>query len=243
MLILAQFVLIHFASDRTPVQPRTVSSRPGVQLPIGGRSEMLALTDPTLFARAQQDEFSAAAWMAISAVDFTASRTNQAPRWLMLAPAQLGSHFREFIRTNAPVTLGGGMLTPPTSPPLRIGPLAEVLPVSTFQVEGDLARRALLHFSPPPAQTNSEVLQPSEVQLRVDARGNPVSVLLMRSSGLKLADQLAVALAWDTQFAPDREALAQSRIQPAAGETSGTMIFFWRTEPANGPSTPPLNPR
>jgi hypothetical protein len=80
----------------------------------------------------------------------------------------------------------------------------------------------------------------------VDARGNPISAVLVKGSGLKLADQLAVALARDARFAPDRAALKLQMENPAAGLISGRMIFHWHTVPAalaSGPGGPVPNPR
>jgi hypothetical protein len=244
--IVAQVALIIWSSDRTPVQPRNISERAPVQLAANTHSELLALLDPTLFARANPKGFSGPAWMALPAVDFESDNTNNAARWLALAPEQLGSHFRAFVQTNRLSVFSAAPQAAPALPsPVKTAglPLAAN---STVRVEGALAARTVIYLPPPSAQTNTEILRPSEVELQVDARGNPISAALVKSSGLKLADQLAVALARDSRFAPDRDALKQAVENPAAGLTSGRMIFHWHTVPAatpNGPNGPVLNPR
>jgi hypothetical protein len=241
--IVAQVALIHWASDRTPFLPRTISERAPVQLAANTHNELLALMDPTLFARANPNGFSGPAWMALPKVDFSSDTTTNTLRWLTLAPEQLGSHFREFVQTNRLSVFPAGQQAPPTVPsPVKTAGLA-LAASSSVQIAGALAGRAPVYLPPPPSQTNTDILRPSEIELQVDARGNPISAVLVKSSGLKLADQLAVALARDSRFSPDREALKQVLGNPAAGLTSGRMIFHWHTVPASVPGGPTLNPR
>lgn len=240
--VMAQFGLIQWASDRTPFHPRPVNERPPVQLAANLDRGLLAVTDPTLFARANPNGFSGPAWMAIPVVDYSSDNTNNAQRWLALAPEQLGSHFREFVQTHAlsvftPTQPAQPALTPPTE---AVG--LELAAGSSVRVEGALAGRTIIHLQAPPSQTNTDILKPSEVELQVDARGHPISVVLVKSSGLKLADQLAVALARDSQFSSDSTALKQIRENPVAGLVSGRMIFYWHTVAATIPSPAP-NPR
>lgn len=235
--------LIYWASDRTPFHARTANAAPAVQLAALARSELLALTDPTIFSRAHPNGFSGPAWLTIPAPEFRELETADAPQWLALVPAQLGESFRAYVRTNEPAAFM--VVTRPQPSPTRPSAtlFSTVVAVSVVRVEGPLAARDLIDFPPPPTQTNADILLPSEVQLLVDARGNPISAVLLKSSGYKPADQLAVALARDAQFAPDRAALARSANDPDAGVISGRMIFRWHTVPAPSPVGGAPNPR
>ena len=238
-----QASLIYWASDRTPFHPRTASTRPAVQLAALTRSELLTLTDPTIFSRAHPNGFSGPAWLTIRAPEFRAPETTDTPTWLALAPAQLGGSFRDYVRTNPPAAFSVASRPQPALTQPGAVPALTMATNSVEQVEGALAVRKLINFPPLPSQTNADVLLPSEVQLLVDARGNPISAVLLKSSGYKPADQLAVTRARDAQFSPDRDALTRSANDPNAGVVSGRMIFRWHTLPAPSPGSGSPNPR
>ncbi len=241
---LVQVGLIYWASDKTAYVPRNTSPRPGVQFGALTRSELLALTDPTLFSRAHPNGFSGPAWLTMPATEYRTPESAGAPQWLALAPTQLGGVLREFVRTNQSAGLALAVRPQPTPSQPSRGLAANAASVSSVQIVGPLATRKLTNFPPLPAQTNVDILLPSEVQVLVDARGNPISaVLLPPGSGLKAADQLAVALARAAQFAPDRDALNRSANDPDAGVISGRMIFHWHTEPAPVSANGATNPR
>lgn len=241
---LVQAGLIYWASDRTPYVARTAPARPPVQFAAFSRSELLSLTDPTVFSRAHPAGFSGAAWLNAPVTEYRIPEAPGAPQWLALAPAQLGGALRDYVRTNQTASLAGGLLSPSLLTQPSRTPGAVVRSLSTVQIVGPLAARPLVNLPPLPVQTNADVLLPSEVQLLVDARGNPISaVLLPPGSGLKAADQLAVALARAAEFARDRAASGGPANDPDATVTSGRMIFRWHTEavPASAPGT--TNPR
>lgn len=228
--------LIYWASDRTPYHPRIANARHSVLFAALARSELLTLTDPTIFSRAHPNGFSGLAWLTISVPEFRALETSDAPQWLALAPTQLGEAFRRYVQTNQPAAFAVVLRPQPALTRPSATMISTVGTVSVVQLEGALAARELVNFPLPPSQTNTDILLPSEVQLLVDARGNPISAVLLRSSGYKPADQLAVALAREAQFTPDRDALARSAKAPDAGVISGRMIFRWHTLPAPAPA-------
>lgn len=242
---LVQVGLIYWASDRTAYVVRPTPAHPPVQFAALSRSELLSLTDPTVFSRAHPNGFSGAAWLTVPVAEYRVPESSGAPQWLALAPVQLGSALREYVRTNLPATFAGAIRPPPALTQPSLMPGTTVGSLSTVPVVvGPLAARELMNFPPLPAQTNADILLPSEVQLLVDARGNPISaVLLPPGSGLKAADQLAVALARAAQFAPDRAALLRSASNPDAGVVSGRMIFRWHTAPAPASANGTTNPR
>lgn len=233
--------LIYWASDQEPFHARTANARPAVQLAALSRSELLALADPTIFSRAHPNGFSGPAWLTIPERE-PPPETN-APQWLALAPARLGGDHGHHGLTNQPAAFAIALrpLPAPTRPSATLG--STVATVSVVDTEGALAARELINFPPLPAQTNVDILLPSEVQLLVDARGNPISAVLLKSSGSKPADQHAVTLARAAQFSPDRAALARSANDPDAGVVSGRMIFRWHTLPAPAPVGGAPNPR
>jgi TonB family protein len=102
-------------------------------------------------------------------------------------------------------------------------------PNSTLQITGDLAQRRLLAEINLPSLPGNDVLRPGKVQALVDAAGSVISVALLESSGLELADSNALATARSARFAP------------ASRLTVGQMIFNWRTVPppaTNAPASP-----
>jgi len=237
----AQVGLIYWASDREPFHPRTALARPAVQFAAFARNELLTLTDPTVFSRAHPNGFSGPAWLTI--VEREPPPETNSPQWLALAPAQLGGAFRRYLLTNLPAASAITIRPQPALTKPSEAPGSTVPTVSVVLVEGALARRELINFPPLPPQTNADILLPGEVQLLVDARGNPISAVLLKSSGFKPADQLAVMLARAARFAPDRAALNRSANDPDAGVVSGRMVFRWQTVPAPAPAGGSPNPR
>jgi TonB family protein len=116
----------------------------------------------------------------------------------------------------------------------------EVSPVrlperSLVRVEGDLARLEWLTPLSAPSITHSNVLTETVVQLIVHPAGQVLSAIILKSSGLRSADQQALALARDARFVP----LQQS---DGTGQddrwTRGRLIIHWRTvaPPAKDPA-------
>lgn len=243
VLTLVQIGLIYWTSDWTPVHPRTSNAQPTVQFAALARSELLALTDPTIFSRAHSEGFSGAAWMTIPVLEFQGSEPSDTPRWLTLSPAQLGETFREYVRTNQQMFFDAAIRSQPDLTKVGVSGRLPIALSSTVQVEGALAARGLLHIASPPSQTNIDVLPASEVQLLVDAGGDPISAVLTRSSGLKSADQLAVRLAREARFKADRAALQRQSQAPDTGLISGNLIFRWHTVPAPTATNSGPNPR
>jgi hypothetical protein len=186
-----------------------------------------------LLSRAHPNGFSGPAWLEVPAPPEPGKfpETAAAPAWLAVAPDDLGATFREFMRAHSPAffTLRRWPLPAVTQP--GISPLHDAVTGSVVEVEGALAARGLLVMPELPSWPNSDLLAPSEVQVLVDARGNPVSALLLAGSGLKAADQAAVNLARSTQFGSDPAVLNTPPGSPGAGLVFGRLIFRWHTLP------------
>lgn len=235
--------LIYWASDRKPFHPRTAMERPAVVLAATARSELLTLTDPTIFSRAHAEGFSGPAWLQVR-VQPGDPDTNAAPQqWLALASAQMGGGLREDARSHPPAELPVAFRLPPALTLPKGSEVPVLAKVSTVELKDALAKRGLIGFPPIPSQTNTDILLPSEVQVLVDARGNPISAVLLKSSGIKTADQLAVALAWGAQFTPAPDIPSRSLDDPNKGVVPGRMIFHWYTLPAPPAANGTLNPR
>ena len=230
MAVVVQAGLIWWLSEKTPFLPRAANRRPAVQLTALFHSEILTLTAPTLFSLPHPDGFSGPAWLDFRPQDYQPSETTNAPQlWLALAAENLGASFREFMKSIPADRLT--RRTWPAPPVTRPGADApQVLASeSLVRIKGALARRGLLSALEIPSWPNPDILASSEVLVWVDAWGNPVSAVLIESSGYKPADAAAVKLAQSAGFGTDESALAQHSNDPSLGLVSGRMIFQWRT--------------
>ena len=238
--------LILWFGATSPRSIRIVDARPDVQLVTVADSELLAVTAPTLFSRAHPKGFSGPAWLAVPPLPEPGQFPESAasPVWLAVEPGDLGATFRAFVRARAP---GPFTLRNEQSPAVTQPSAPLILPAATnsiVEVEGALAARGLLGMSELPSWPNPDILSPSEVQVLVDARGNPVSALLLSGSGLKAADQTAVNLARSAQFGSAPSVLNAQFVNPSDGLVFGRLIFRWHTLPLMTMATNGLpNPR
>jgi len=226
--VLVQLALISWFSAEGPLRPRTAESRPAIQLLAEAREDWLALSDPTLFARPNPAGFSGAAWLRFPNHSYVPADTAAAPLWLALAPETLGTTFQKFVRTYATESRTLRSWQPPSvTAPTRL----PVAPAFDSQVtpEGPLAARGIIDCPKLPSWTNSDVLAPSRVQVLVDARGNPVSAVLLGSSGLPAADQSALEIAARMRFGPEPTVLRNPAAGPEEGLTTGSLHFSWHT--------------
>jgi hypothetical protein len=228
MAVLAQVALILWFSPRGPLKPRAVDAGPAIRLVVEAGGEWLTLTDPTVFSRAHPAGFSGVAWLSIPAHSYLPTDEADAPLWLALAPESLGATFREFVKGYTPEGVTLRRWRPPVvTAPTRLPAVAAF--ESQVGVEGALAARGIVSQPALPAWTNADVLPPSRVQVLVDARGNPISAVLLGSSGLKAADHSAVDLARRMRFGADPAALLDPEASPNEGLATGRLIFSWRT--------------
>jgi hypothetical protein len=235
LVFAAHVALLFVFGGRKQIIPRAVTNVPTLKL-AGNSSELLALSDPTLFALPHQNDFASAIWLPATALKQPSFRWTEPPCPLPLSADELGLAFNQFMQTNRFASLEL-QLKPPlklTAPGLPVEPaLAQN---STLRVEGELAQRQL----PSPINlTNwpyANVIAPSKVQVLVDMAGNVVStVLLPRDSDFAAADQYEKA---------DQRALELARAMrfaPSSRLTVGRMIFNWHTVPppaTNAPANP-----
>jgi len=233
-----QLGFIFALGDRRPITPRSASAAPALRL-AAGSDELLALSDPTLFALPHRLGFARAAWLRAPAVTFPQFRWTEPPLLLERPLHELGATFAQFLQTNTVAafeleTKPAPELTPPPEPDLQPAVSAR----STLRLDGDIAHRRLLNPPDLPPRPATDVLRDSVVQVLVDAEGTVLSAKLLSpnplqpGSGSPQADQQALAFARATRFEP----------LPGAGSKAGvgTLIFSWHTVPlTNAPSTTP----
>jgi hypothetical protein len=238
--VAAQLGLILWFSTRGELQLRVADVRPAIKLLVDAPGNWLALTDPTLFSRAHPYGFSGTAWLKIPPHSYIPPEKGDAPMWLALAPESMGAAFHDFVRSYNPDK--GKLRTwqpPDVTAPSR--PFLTPAFDSRVEVQGPLAARGIIIQPELPAWTNADILAPSRVQVLVDARGNPISAVLLGGSGLKAADQSAVETARRMSFGAEEKVLADPASGAEDGLATGWLTFFWRTlgPVTNGLVVPP----
>jgi hypothetical protein len=242
LLVFALHVGLIFAfSERQPAATRRPLSVPTLRIVAAG-GELLALSDPTLFALPHRKGFATPAWLSVPQVEFAPFKWTEPPRFLALPVERLGSTFLQFMQTNNFArfefeTLPAPQLILPDAPPLFTPPTR-----SELHVGGDLSERQLLNSPELPPQPAGDLLTNSVVRVRVDAAGNVFSCTLVQpGSGSKPADRRALELTRTLRFAP----LSQPPIlsaDPVGQLTSGILVFKWCTVPLPLTNAPVIAP-
>ena len=238
LVFAAQLALLFLLGKPLPAKPLPALSLPVIHLAANNSRELLALQDPTLFVLPHRDNFSGAAWLKVSAENFTPTNWSEPPRPLRLPPEQLGAAFVAFMQTNPPPRyqpeMDSGLIGP--EPP----PMEPILTHSELRIEGDLARLRLLAPVRLPLQTNSDLLANTVVRLLVDARGNPFSPVVSSSSGSRDADADALTVVKALRFAP-LQAAGLGTV-PMDKMLTGKLTFEWHTVPPPATNAPPSAP-
>jgi hypothetical protein len=230
----AQLGIILWLSERTPPRIRPPAKAPVLHLASHPSTELLALTDPTLFALPHREGFSGPAWVVTSNQPFSSPEWSEPPQWLPLAVQELGEPFRQFIRTNrfdeikALPELDAELMLPKV-PPLAFGSTS-----STLVVAGGLSGRTLLTKLELPSWPSADILTNSVVQVLVDDNsGQPISAsLLLPGSGLKSADQHALSQAMQARFESLNDGGPLKATNRLSQLTWGDLIFVWHSLPA-----------
>lgn len=206
-------ILIFIFGARKPEAPRPVKSPPQLQF-ASPDNELIALTDPTLFALPHADEYTPPLKMADYINDSFQWPKN--PQSLSLSPTLGGTLAAPKVNIS-PSRTPLDFKPPPkfTASELQFGPVSAER--SAIRLGGSLAQRQLITRPQLPSWPDNDVLPPSVVQVLVDADGNVVSDVLLKSSGLDAADQGALNFALGAHFAP------------APSSVVGQMVFLWHT--------------
>ena len=212
----AHLALISFSAPKRPLTPRPVVNVPQLHL-ADGNNDLIALTDPTLFALPHAVEFDAFVGLHLNTFVQQTFRWTEPPPFLPISPATLGANFAGYMQTNrfSAATLD---FKPEPQFALAFEKLESVLPqASTLQIFGEITHRRMLNQIDVPSLPYNDVIKPSRVQALVDENGNVVSDALLGSSEYAAADQKALELARKARFAPE------------PGLMFGEMIFNWHT--------------
>ncbi len=216
-----------FGAKKTPPR-RTVKNVPVFHL-ADNASELVRLTDPTLFARPHAEDFPAGLMSGMPALAATEFHWTEAPPFLTNDAKGLGAAFSAFMQTNRLET-----------PPLRFKPEPQLAAPainldpgwpqnSSWSLAGALAGRRVLNEVSVPSQSVNGVIAPSRVQLLVSPDGDVVSAVLVDDGEYAATDHYAPA---------DQTALALARalrFAPASKLVFGEIIFTWHTVPVNAP--------
>lgn len=231
LLLVAFAIATHVAllvlfGTKKPYVAKPVTDVPLLQI-AEADTELLALANPTLFARPNPRDFSAAIWQRATPIEKPSFRFTEPPRYLA-EPANLGAAFATFMQTNRLSVFALNFKPAATLTEVAAGTEPALPKNSWLEVSGVLTKRKLLASPALPSLTFNDVLAPSLVQVLVDKSGDVISAVILPSDSLALSsairanigDTNAVALARNLKFAPAREL------------TFGEVIFHWQTVPA-----------
>ncbi len=180
--------------------------------------------DPAVFPSSSPHGFAEQAWRRLPAHDDVVALEEPSPAFLDFAPEWAGARFTPSV-LESPQSLFqlAGLPDAPSSGAPALPAAEASRPASFFRIEGALAER---RRDPPavlPAWTTTFVVTNSVVRFAVNRAGQVVSAVLLFGSGLKAADDTALATVNLLRFGPVG--------MNAAEFAWDTATFYWRTIP------------
>lgn len=251
-----QIGLISWLGEKSPARVRPASPAPRLALADNSSREIIALTDPTLFALPHRAGFSGPAWMEIppvpnslagsrragEAVSSRALEWTEESNWQLLHMNQLGTGVAA-PQSNQPELLTPFLAFEPETTPSDTILAPSFRQKSEFRLAAGLQQRRLKTTFKLPAWPNADFLTNTIVKLFINGDGVPVSVpVLLSPSGLKAADDYALAQAAAARFEPIINEGPGRSANPLAHSTWGTIIFEWRTLPMSATNAGTVNP-
>jgi TonB family protein len=217
--------LIVLFGSKQRIVPRPVTNFPQLQL-VDSANELIALNDPTLFARPNRHDVVSAFWRRMPAVSQPNFDQPAASGYLAPESGNFGALFQDYLRNLKPPAFVSDLKPEPRQilPDVTFNPVPEA---TIMQISGELAQRPLLTPVEPPFFPYNDVLKPSVIQALVDTVGNVASAVVLESSDSNDADQRALQIVRDLRFAP------------APNLTLGEITFTWRTVPVTGTNSVP----
>jgi hypothetical protein len=211
IVFLLQIGLIVWFSGNSKAAIRKTSPAPSLSIVSPQSGELVALTDPTLFALPHYRTFSGAAWLRSHNIPAQSFEWSDKPGWFQ--PSN-----DDFLPgTNSAAAEIEVSELVKTAPPLPPRPAVSVAPQfpekSKLEILG--FTRALVSAPSLPAWSTTNALTNTVVRLMVDANGITRSQTLLVRSGLPEADQFALNTSRNLRFAPVPGASASSN--PVAG--------------------------
>jgi hypothetical protein len=242
LTLCVQLGLIFSLGDKYPPRVRPPSPVPTLALVQDSATEMVALNDPTLFALPHQVGFSGPAWMKIPPVPSRSFELAEEPAWLALPIELLGNPCcAETNQSELLVTFESFEPEPTAPEPIFAATLRQK---SEFHLGEGLEQRHLKTVIKLPSWPHSDFLTNTVVKLFINGDGVPVSTpVLLWSSGLKAADDFALAQASAVRFEPVLNEGPGRATSPLANATWGTMIFEWQTLPLSATNSASANPQ
>jgi hypothetical protein len=184
-------------------------------------------SDPAVFPLPSSHGFSGRAWMDQPPAQYHSTNQLEAPLWLALDAAQLGTAPAILNNENGITPLTLAQLDMPQLEPLPAFLLPEIIPTqSVFRIEGELAQRLLDPAPELHAWPSAQLLTNTVVQIAVNRDGDVMAARLLTRCGSADADGDAVAKAMALRFRPSADARTlwaqavfhwQTTIPPAAG--------------------------
>lgn len=165
-------------------------------------SEVLMLTDPTLFVLAHPNGFSGVAWSQAASIPYSLSVKVEPPLTWSNAPAALGMEFAK--RIDAPSMPGMAAALRDLPSPPRIAPPEVPGTIETsVQITGDLARRRVLRM-PELAPIDPGLLTSNcVIHVVVDSGGDMISAVVWPPTSGDVLTARAIEFAKAMRFAPE----------------------------------------
>lgn len=214
-----QAAIIFTLSDRSKVQAVPHRSVPKVRVATGDLSGLFA--DPRLLALPTAQGFAGIGWRIAGDPKPVAQDWTEPMPWLGQSETGLA---RTLLAAPA-VGIGRGVTADKPSPQLAANALP-ALPLAQSTIVRLASSNPPWEWIEPlvaPSITHSNILSETVVQITVDRSGQVFSAVVLESSGLRSADQLALALARSARF----------RVTHSGGEAEewarGRLIFEWHT--------------
>jgi TonB family protein len=197
----------------------------GTPLTAGQLTRTFFAIDPTVFPLPNRHGFSERAWLRLPARQFEAPSETEAPAWLTLDAARLGTDFPPLNRAKFALPFGLADQRGPELEPWPVSLTPEpVRTQSRFEIQGELAGRQLNAPAMMRAWPSAQLLAKSVVQIAVDSAGQVIAARLLARSGSTDADSNALEQARSLRFRP----------VPSPAPVWGKAVFEWQTvEPSH----------
>ena len=178
--------------------------------------------DPTVFPSSSPHGFAGQAWRLLRAHDYAAPLLEPPPAFLAFAANGSGADLKPAALESrqTPYPLAGPLEPPPESAP-DFPAAAASRPESFLHIEGALAGSLLRPPLVLPSWTTNFLVSNSVVQFAANRAGQVISAVLLAGSGLKEADDSALATVNGLRFRP-----AGSSASEFAWDTAD---FYWKT--------------
>jgi TonB family protein len=216
-----QAAIIFSLSDRSP--PEAFRHEPVPSVRVAAWDLTTLLSDPRFLALPTEQGFAGIGWRAAADPQYVSQDWTEPMPWLNQSETGLA---RALFTTPA-VGIGRGVTADKPAPqfPVNHLPMLALAEKTVVRLEGAGAQWEWVEPLDAPSITHSNVLGQTIVRVTVDRSGQVFSPVVLRSSGLKAVDQLALDLSLSARFRITRSAAGPEEWAFAR------LIFEWRTEP------------